>query len=158
MKFYNYNEDGFFTTIGETEKCQITGKDLKPPANATLIEPPTAENRVAKFVAGQWDLVEDNRGTIVTDIATQKEFAIDYIGQRKTEHTLALIPAELKGIAKFNGTEWVVDNDLLAKRESAAALAYLAETDWYVTRSIETQVEVPAEVTIKRAEAREKVL
>ena len=64
----------------------------------------------------------------------------------------------MKGIAKFNGTEWVVDNDLLAEKESREALAYLKETDWYVTRSIETQVEVPSEVTIKRAEAREKVL
>ena len=36
----------------------------------------------------------------------------------------------------------------------AEAKQYLNDTDWYVTRKIETGVEVPEEVTIKRAEAR----
>ena len=36
----------------------------------------------------------------------------------------------------------------------AEAKAYLASTDWYITRFAETKVEVPAEVLKKRAEAR----
>lgn len=34
------------------------------------------------------------------------------------------------------------------------ALNYLASTDWYVTRKIETGVEIPEDVSVKRAEAR----
>ena len=42
----------------------------------------------------------------------------------------------------------------LASHTKAEALAYLASTDWYVTRKAETGVEIPEEVSIKRAEAR----
>ena len=34
------------------------------------------------------------------------------------------------------------------------ALNYLASTDWYVTRKLETGVEIPEDVSVKRAEAR----
>lgn len=40
--------------------------------------------------------------------------------------------------------------------ESAAALAYLKATDWYVTRNTETGVAIPPEVTEARAAARLK--
>jgi hypothetical protein len=38
------------------------------------------------------------------------------------------------------------------------SLAYLKSTDWYVTRQSETGVEIPAEVSEKRAAAREAVV
>ena len=34
------------------------------------------------------------------------------------------------------------------------AKAYLSDTDWYITRKMETGVEIPLEVLTKRAEAR----
>ena len=34
------------------------------------------------------------------------------------------------------------------------ALSYLDNTDWYVTRKSETGVDIPIEISIKRAEAR----
>lgn len=34
------------------------------------------------------------------------------------------------------------------------ALTYLSSTDWYITRFLETGVEVPADITILRADAR----
>jgi hypothetical protein len=37
----------------------------------------------------------------------------------------------------------------------AEAKFYLSSTDWYVTRKIETGKEIPEEVSIKRAEARD---
>ena len=40
------------------------------------------------------------------------------------------------------------------KVDTAKVLNYLASTDWYVTRFIESAVAIPAEVTAKRAEAR----
>ena len=42
----------------------------------------------------------------------------------------------------------------LAAHTKAEALAYLASTDWYVTRKIETGVEIPEEVSRLRAEDR----
>lgn len=40
---------------------------------------------------------------------------------------------------------------------NAEARAYLAKTDWYITRKIETGVEVPEDILTKRAEARAAV-
>jgi len=37
---------------------------------------------------------------------------------------------------------------------NSESLAYLASTDWYVTRLLETDVVIPAEITTLRAEAR----
>ena len=42
----------------------------------------------------------------------------------------------------------------LAANTKAEALAYLASTDWYITRKAETGVEIPEEVSRLRAEAR----
>ena len=42
----------------------------------------------------------------------------------------------------------------LAAHTKAEALAYLASTDWYVTRKAETGVEIPEDVSRLRAEAR----
>lgn len=39
-------------------------------------------------------------------------------------------------------------------QQKAEARQYLNDTDWYVTRKMETGVEIPEDVTIKRAEAR----
>ena len=40
---------------------------------------------------------------------------------------------------------------------NAAALKYLADTDWYVTRFAETQVAIPAEISAARAAARARI-
>lgn len=42
----------------------------------------------------------------------------------------------------------------LKAEAKAEALAYLASTDWYIVRFIDSGVEVPQEVKDKRAEAR----
>ena len=46
-----------------------------------------------------------------------------------------------------------IEAELLAQRKQEA-LNYLASTDWYVTRKLETGVEIPEDVSVKRAEAR----
>ena len=43
------------------------------------------------------------------------------------------------------------------ERINQEALAYLAETDWYITRQTETHAVVPAEVLMKRRAARDSV-
>lgn len=65
---YSYDENGIFT---QTESCspdplesEIKGEAVwLIPANATLIEPPSAvEKHVRVFKSGAWVQVEDNRG------------------------------------------------------------------------------------------------
>lgn len=41
-----------------------------------------------------------------------------------------------------------------AKAARVQAIAYLSQTDWYVTRYLETGVAIPEEVTTARAAAR----
>lgn len=40
---------------------------------------------------------------------------------------------------------------------SLEAKQYLKDTDWYVTRKLETNKDIPSEITAKRAEARLKI-
>lgn len=57
----------------------------------------------------------------------------------------------------FDKVDWrtqeEIDTDtaLINKQE---ALTYLNSTDWYITRKLETGVEIPLDVSTKRAEAR----
>jgi len=57
-------------------------------------------------------------------------------------------------------TQKQVDEREAAKRQEEVnreARGYLAETDWYITRNMETGAEVPKEILVKRAEARATV-
>jgi hypothetical protein len=63
---------------------------------------------------------------------------------------------------KWSGSEVIVDEaanmvatQLITKKNS---LAYLASTDWYVTRQSETDVAVPQAILTLRAEARAAVV
>jgi hypothetical protein len=51
--------------------------------------------------------------------------------------------------------------DLIITRESYEtnknSKVYLSSTDWYVTRKLETGVEIPVEITAKRQAARESI-
>ena len=85
-----------------------------------------------------------------------------------------MIIVEKDGIAKIETKDgWVVhtpdttvpdfvDEAWLAKGRqqttNSESLAYLASTDWYVTRKSETDVAVPSDILTKRAEARASVI
>ena len=53
----------------------------------------------------------------------------------------------------------VDERDAVQRQEEAnrEAREYLSETDWYITRNMETGAEVPGEILKKRAEARAAV-
>lgn len=51
-------------------------------------------------------------------------------------------------------TEGYVDQELV----NALALAYLASTDWYCNRFVETGAEIPEEIKVLRQQARDKVV
>jgi hypothetical protein len=50
-----------------------------------------------------------------------------------------------------------VDSAALQAENNASNLAYLTETDWYVTRKYETGKSIPQEILIKRQEARDAI-
>lgn len=49
------------------------------------------------------------------------------------------------------------EEDISLAIEADAAKAYLRDTDWYAVRFMETQVPIPQDVSVKRAEARDKI-
>ena len=56
---------------------------------------------------------------------------------------------------EFTDAEIAVNAQASINSES---LTYLASTDWYVTRAFETGIQVPADITIKRQEARASII
>lgn len=72
------------------------------------------------------------------------------------------IPAVTVPMVKLRA-EYVIEvieleDDIEQKKTTEEALKYLAETDWYVIREMETGVPYSAEIKEKRAEARLKVV
>jgi hypothetical protein len=67
-------------------------------------------------------------------------------------------------LSKISGA-WVIDESKKAARleaervekEKAAAREYLASSDWYVIRQMDTGVACPNDVALKRQEARNKL-
>lgn len=76
-------------------------------------------------------------------------FSRNTIPEGYVEYDPEMPPKELQDI--FDA------NDLLekSKKQVADAKAYLASTDWYYARKMETGKEVPAEVVANRIAARE---
>lgn len=74
----------------------------------------------------------------------------------------AAVPAVTVPMVKLRA-EYVIEvieleDDIEQKKTTEEALKYLAETDWYVIREMETGVPYSAEIKEKRAEARLKVV
>lgn len=51
-----------------------------------------------------------------------------------------------------------VDSDVIQAADNEAARAYLAETDWYVSRKAETGKAIPEDVLARRAESRAAII
>jgi len=64
-------------------------------------------------------------------------------------------PYYVEGQVWDEDTKSLVDTPVSISKK---AQRYLQSTDWYVIRYLETGVEVPADVTAKRAEARTQVV
>jgi hypothetical protein len=125
------------------------------PAHAYADAPPTASlGTVAVRDVGGWVLSPDHRGTVYSTLTGQMgEWSV--IGELPADVTDQPRPSPAH---VWSGTAWVADDALYASQEqersNANALAYLAETDWYVIRNQETGVPVPADVLERRAAAR----
>ena len=68
-----------------------------------------------------------------------------------------IMGASYDGTTFTNPTETFTAEEIQATT-NATSQAYLASTDWYITRHAETAVAVPADVTTARAAAREAIV
>ena len=113
-----------------------------------------------------WVKVEEEVETILhcESFGDSDEYQ-ELLNQRCTEFGVELsednllVLSEQKAKRKVLTEEEIAEVNRLAEEQriagiKAEALAYLASTDWYVTRKAETSVEIPEEVSRLRAEAR----
>ena len=73
---------------------------------------------------------------------------LDWLDTIQSEPTTAEITAEITRLESLEPQRLI----------NIESLAYLASTDWYVTRKFETGVAIPQEVLIKRQESRLAVI
>lgn len=63
MKIYNYNpETGEFIGESLADPDPLDAGNWLVPANAVTVQPPSAPNKAAVYLTGEWTLVPDHRG------------------------------------------------------------------------------------------------
>lgn len=67
-----------------------------------------------------------------------------------------VIEADKKGNPVLSDPPQLAEDQIQAQ-ENATALAYLASTDWYVVRKLETGVAIPADIATARQAARDAI-
>lgn len=146
---------GEFIGVGFADPDPLTAHHWLLPANAYPDAPPAAlAGTVAVRGTEGWELRPDHRGTVYSTLNGQAS-SWDLIGELPEDVTDQPRPSHAH---VWSGAAWVADEALTASQEqariNAEALAYLAETDWYVIRNQETGAPVPADVLERRAAAR----
>lgn len=106
----NYYFDNTNELRPYTHQLDANG-DTLPPDNAIRISPEFKNGYYPCEQNGKWILVEDNRGKIVYNTATQEARKIDYLGSIRDGFTL-LEPFEF---CIWDGEKWILDE--LKKRE-----------------------------------------
>lgn len=157
-EFVIYNahaRTGEFTGVGFADPDPLTAGSWLLPANAYPDAPPVAlAGTVAVRGAEGWELRPDHRGAVYSTLTGQAS-EWDVIGDLPEHLTDQPRPSPTH---VWSNEAWVVDETLAAAQAQARintdSLAYLAETDWYVTRNQETGASIPAEVLERRAAAR----
>lgn len=71
--------------------------------------------------------------------------------------TEAVMQTEYLLPAEYEITETDISEELEQQEINDSARAYLSETDWIVTRFVETGVPIPSDVKVNRAKAREAI-
>ena len=114
---YNYNPDTGEYLGPETayESPMEPGVYLIP-AHATTIAPPEADaGHVAVFADGAWTLVEDHRGEVWYDTATQERHDIKALDEAISNTWTQSEPTNREAV--WNGEAWEVPFDVLKERK-----------------------------------------
>ena len=146
MEIYNYvGGTGEYVGTSTASPDPLDVGQFLIPANATTTAPLSAREGYAVVLTGaEWAYVEDNRGTAYD---VREEVTIEALGALPTGITKEAVPFTDEEIAANAQAETNATNQ-----------AYLASTDWYITRHAETGVAVPDEITTARAAAREAIV
>jgi hypothetical protein len=146
MEIYNYvGGTGEYVGTSTASPDPLDVGQFLIPANATTTAPLSAREGYAVVLTGsEWAYVEDNRGTAYN---VREEVTIEALGALPTGITKEAVPFTDVEIAANAQAETNATNQ-----------AYLASTDWYITRFLETGVVIPTDVTTAREAAREAIV
>ena len=113
---YNYNpETGEYFGLETAHESPMEPGVYLLPAHATTIAPPEADaGHVAVFADGAWTLVEDHRGEVWYDTATQERHEIKTLGIVPEAWT-QIEPTDHEAV--WNGTAWEVPFAVLKERK-----------------------------------------
>ena len=116
MIVYDYNpETGEYKGTGEAQESPLEPGVYLIPAHATTIAPPEADDgHVTVFADGAWTLVEDHRGEVWYDTATQERHEIKNLGVVPETWT-PLEPTDREAV--WNGVAWEVPFAVLKERK-----------------------------------------
>lgn len=150
---------GEFIGTGYADPDPLEAGNWLVPAHAYLEAPPAVSvGEVALRGDSGWRVAVDLRGTVYS---TETGEAVEHAELGALPEGLTKIPPPSR-THRWEDGGWVLDAVAAAKLEqvaiNSAALAYLAETDWYVIRRQETGEAIPADVLDKRAAARKVVV
>lgn len=150
---------GEFIGTGYPDPDPLDEENWLVPAHAFWDAPPAVSaGEAALRGADGWVVLADLRGTVYS---TETGEAVEYSEFGKLPEGLTVHPRP-DPACRWVGGRWVLDEVLASEIEQAQlnseALAYLAETDWYVIRHQEAGEAIPADVLEKRAAARKAVV
>ena len=113
---YNYNRDtGEYLGLETAYESPMEPGVYLLPAHSTETAPPEAgEHQAAVYSDGAWTLVEDHRGEVWYDTATQERHEIKTLGIVPETWT-QIVPTDPESI--WNGAAWEVPFDVLKERK-----------------------------------------
>ena len=113
---YNYNPDtGEYLGPETAHESPMEPGVYLMPAHSTEVEPPeTGEHQAAVYSDGAWTLVEDHRGEVWYDTATQERHEIKTLGIVPETWT-QIVPTDPESI--WNGAAWEVPFEVLKERK-----------------------------------------
>ena len=113
---YNYNPDtGEYLGLETAHESPMEPGVYLLPAHSTEAEPPEAgEHQAAVYRNGAWTLVEDHRGEVWYDTATQERHEIKTLGIVPETWT-QIVPTDPESI--WNGAAWEVPFEVLKERK-----------------------------------------
>lgn len=146
MKIYKHDDAGAFCTAGVARENPLEAGEYLVPRNATKTAPPaTGEGEVAIFDGAKWSVTEDHRG----------EEAFTEAGKTVTVGLTG--PLSSHGLtARYTPPAPTAEE--ITESNNSGHRAYLASTDWYIIRLLESATPVPDDVLVARIEAREGIV
>lgn len=114
---YNYDPDTgeYLGTETAYESPQEPGVYLMPAHSTETAPPETGEHQAAVYSDGAWTLVEDHRGEVWYDTATQERHEIKVLDEAIPETWTRSEPTDREAI--WNGVAWKVPFAVLKERK-----------------------------------------